>query len=898
MNQQCWQILGIEPTDDQQAIRSAYRSKLPDYHPEIDPDGFQLLRQAFENARKLAESPFILHSTHHAASNGTQDDYQNAVVDIQREEQSESLLSATHQEQLFENMLAEFDSLLNTPETRYQAQSWHRYIYQLGQHDIELIDRLRWPLLERVYNASCVSTDCVRLLAERFNWRQRLQELEQDDAARLDDYLDYIARADIFDLSTLSSISLPAQIETVAYFRYAYHLYWNEPIWVLRSLLTDQAVLYWPNCPRLMKQLANWYSLAEVPSEILRDYCLEQLALDTEDRDWLYLTARHCALLHDEQRAFDYWLRLYQLEGHAQAEQWLLNWCREKYPAYLPLLIQSFDRPVYPAVEGGLADDEMQSYLTPTQTVQTFVRWGEAAQLSWDSLPIARAYINWKSGGYKAGVMYEHLVLDDGSDPLRLLYRHASMLTLGNEGLLQQIIDQPTLADPLQALILQGLQSQAAQRLVWLSNSSAITSFTQWLDGPTDHELPELFTDTDSVFRQQVIIWLQQWRYMSPARLNRLYYVPELYSELETIKHWLSYLAVEDQIEIPVFDDATATWDQYRQTCLLALLLNGKVEQIDIACQINNLTPSEQHPVYDLYQLIRQLDPSQGNLAWQFEQQLQLDNRLHYLCWGHLPISISQFLQRVQSHVEQCDVANVDFFYRNAANWRDEILQASLTEQRWFYTFLLHNGYEESYAAIRLELDRVMKELELQQPLSEDSDTGNYRLLQQATLCLNKAPHAILDEKIHQQLMARFADTSLPNISRLNAGLLAQLSNQRGIELQRIQEQMPDSRFWQFWQFNRRIDRMGLLAQLTLVPIAMFLVYILLKSVLSAWVLIGFILINTYSALLRRGHDLDRRYPAIEAGVLMCMPYLIPLYLLIPGVKHRNKHGRPPGEKG
>lgn len=903
MNQRCWQILGIEPTDDQQAIRAAYRSKLPDHHPESDPSGFQLLRQAFEQARKLAEAPLVLRSAHYDTEDGIPHD--------EEAPQPEPPSSVT--DPLLESMLAQFDTLLNNPATRYQPQSWHRYIAELDHYDIALIDRLRWHLLDRVYHSACVSTDCVRLLAERLNWRHRLNELEQDDAARMDDYLDYIGRADIFDLSTLSAISLPAQLESVAFFRHAYHLYWNEPEWMLRLLLINPAVIYWPDCPRLMKQLAQWYSLAEVPSEMLRDHCLAQLEQDADNSDWLYLAARHCALLQDNQRAFDYWRRLYQLEQHAQAEQGLLDWCREQHPAYLPLLIQAFDRPVYPAAAGIAADDDMQSYLTPTQTIQTSVRWGEAEQLNWAAIPIAQAYIDWKSDNSNVSAMYGQLVLDDGSDPLRLLYRHACMLTLGNEGLLQQIIDQPAPSDPLQALILQGLQYQATQRLAWLRDSMVIASLIQWLDGPTDHELPEIVTDPGSVHRQQAIIWLRQWRYLSPARLNRLYQTPALGSELELVNKWLSHLAVEEQIEIPAFDDATAPWDQYRQTCLLVLLLNETVGQIDTVRQINALTLSEQHPVYELYQLIRQLAPAKGDLAWQLEPQLRLDNRLHYRCWTELPVSISSFLLRVQNTLELCNSTNVDHFYHRVASWSDEIEQVPMAEQALLHAFLLRHGDQQIQDKSREALEQLdcgnQGEFDLRQALlngKKPKAMGNSTLFARDSLLTKIAQVGYrlydydwdrLEQDERQQLMACLADSSLSPILRLNAGLLVQLSDQRVMAKQRAKEQRPDTRFWQFWQFDRRINRLGLLAQLTLVSLGMTAVYLLLISVLSAWVIIGLLLINVFSALLRRSHDLNRKYPVFEAGLLICMPYLILLYLLIPGVKHANQYGPPPGEK-
>lgn len=45
-----WEILGIDPTDNKDDIQRAYYGKLPEYHPEEDPEGFQRLRSAYEEA--------------------------------------------------------------------------------------------------------------------------------------------------------------------------------------------------------------------------------------------------------------------------------------------------------------------------------------------------------------------------------------------------------------------------------------------------------------------------------------------------------------------------------------------------------------------------------------------------------------------------------------------------------------------------------------------------------------------------------------------------------------------------------------------------------------------------------------------------------------------------------
>ena len=50
----CWEILEIRKTDDEEAVRKAYLKKLPGFHPEENPEGFRILRQAMEEALRLA----------------------------------------------------------------------------------------------------------------------------------------------------------------------------------------------------------------------------------------------------------------------------------------------------------------------------------------------------------------------------------------------------------------------------------------------------------------------------------------------------------------------------------------------------------------------------------------------------------------------------------------------------------------------------------------------------------------------------------------------------------------------------------------------------------------------------------------------------------------------------
>lgn len=62
-----WQILGIEPTDDESAIKKAYAKQLKHNKPDKNPDGFKALREAYETAL----------ATRYYYANDDDDDYQD-----------------------------------------------------------------------------------------------------------------------------------------------------------------------------------------------------------------------------------------------------------------------------------------------------------------------------------------------------------------------------------------------------------------------------------------------------------------------------------------------------------------------------------------------------------------------------------------------------------------------------------------------------------------------------------------------------------------------------------------------------------------------------------------------------------------------------------------------------
>lgn len=54
-----WETLGIEPTTDESTIRRAYARELKLHRPDQDPQGYRLLREAFDAAKAFAKGEII-----------------------------------------------------------------------------------------------------------------------------------------------------------------------------------------------------------------------------------------------------------------------------------------------------------------------------------------------------------------------------------------------------------------------------------------------------------------------------------------------------------------------------------------------------------------------------------------------------------------------------------------------------------------------------------------------------------------------------------------------------------------------------------------------------------------------------------------------------------------------
>ncbi|SFD40011.1 J domain-containing protein [Pragia fontium] len=900
MSQSCWEILGIEPTNDQDIIRNAYRQKLPEYHPESDPQGFQNLRQAFEQAKKGIQSDFTPIS---ALSDGALTPVESDSQENGEENQPPETAEPHPEQPAIDQLTADFDALLNNPQKRYQPDAWHEYIQELDKHSIEVVNQLRWPLLQAVYNASFISRNCALILAERLRWKQRLNELQDEHAHSMDEYLDFIAKGDILDLTLLSDLPLAAQNASFDHISSIHFLFWERPAWMLRAYLEQPSAVYWPDTPELMERRCRWYTYAGFGYPELSDYCLQRLTDEPDNIDWLYLYASQCSLNGDDQQALPYWIRLYTLERHAAAEAWLLNWCKTQAPERLPLLIQAMDNPLYAPADSIPIDSPDQCYLTPAQTTKTLLRWGDALQYPLPQL--AQDYANWKLYKETQTTILRHLVEDDGSDPVLHLYRHASMLRLGNETLLQQIIDEPLSDDPLDKLILEGLKHLAQQRLTWLENSQVIATFSQWLYAPTAEQLPEIFNDRDADIYQQCLHWLLERRWMADEQLERLVNSEQFGNNLEIITDWVSFIALQNSTSLPPPVNGEDYWEWCRKCYALVLLLEKPAESLAMIMRMKNLHIEEQHPLHPFWQIIQSIDPEQGDIVEQYMNKLTLSNILQHHSWTRLPITPQDYLDNSQTNSSY----SIDHFYISSTPWREQIAKSNQTNQMVFYAACAYFGLSsrtERFTGMIEEMvtdeptEATLKESLLNAkpyPLAKNILNPRLLALINEIIEMRRNERHLMSEHTHQLLLDCQQNVNEDITLRLVAKLLLQEFNYRR-KKQTTDETKPAS-VWAFWRVNTRLNRTGFMAQLFCGSIFAFMIAYLLthfSSTLDGQIILTCLLyVNIACAATRRLNDLDhgKIVNVLLTVVAVVFPISMLYLLLAPGVPFANKAGPP-----
>lgn len=870
----CWSTLGIAPTNDINEIRAAYRARLPGVHPEDDPEGFQNLRKAYEQALQQArEAPVEM-----AETTGQEPDVET------RQETS-----------AVERMLDELLQLLNDPRRRFILSAWRDYCRQLDTLPLEDLENLELPLFNIISNTGNLSIPCMRLLAERMDWAGRQMQMPRQRAEQVDELLRRLEGEDPFDLSLMQEWSLSAQLETLWYYRSAQGLFRYTSLSECRQFLEAHTVVPLPDCAEAISHLQNIATLAGLPLPSAYQRYRQRWQEAPRDLDNLYLLAHQSSLLGEEAEAFGYWRTLWLNNQQPQAAEWLLQWCHRHHPDWLPLLIQAFDLPSQPLYASPDPDSPLPLEEAPAQSAATVMRWYQAAQYELSDL--ARAFIDWRLNGNEQGFL-QHLLADDGSDPRLGWYRKAWLLWRGDSVDLENLIQHKQGLGILDRLLLDGFQRQAGIQLQWLHQSSAIQTLRTWLqtrEGP----LPEqLFAEKTAM--DQLLTCLGRLRHYSDSQLHTLsglLNLPDLaISQLPAFIRQQINLH-QHTIALPELpNEPELRWKMQRQTLLLVSLLEQPEAFLD-AVSLTTLRGLDEDGAHPFQRLSRHLQSPQK--PSELLSQLDDEDPLAALIRSRLkPTPQDLLLQPRLPTLEALFTAGLDIAPFNDGSLNALLLYGAL--------YLCQGLTDEQRQAARQELLRYDYEEPLFSQLRDhivNLQLSKLSRQDRNKLGLNKEPYYILWESFeklvegkpptltHLPRIQRIKDdTSLALAIRLTATLLLSYSEPFILHNQNSQ----DTPAWAFWRLGSRLNRKAFLLQ------SVFLGYAasLILPEFGPWSLV-LVFACWFTCALRRIHDtgqgLGFLIVLLLMGLLFPLTILALLILLQEGDPVANQYGAPPG---
>ncbi len=174
MKKDIWKILGIEPTKDEEEIRSAYRTQLVKVNPEDDPEGFKQLREAYDQA----------------VSEALKGEDDSTAADKEAEPKDDVALHIEKAHEIYMDIYSRIDE-----------EKWKQWLRDDIVEELDTTDRVREQFLAFCMSHFEYPGNIWKLFNNTFNFieeRKNLAEMFPDDflgfieyRTNVDDFVDY-----------------------------------------------------------------------------------------------------------------------------------------------------------------------------------------------------------------------------------------------------------------------------------------------------------------------------------------------------------------------------------------------------------------------------------------------------------------------------------------------------------------------------------------------------------------------------------------------------------------------------------------------------------------------------------------------------------------------------------
>ena len=167
-----WEILGIEPTKDEEVIKEAYHARLHFANPEDDQEGFKELRRAYEDALAFARRD------EDAEDNG--------------EETGEIPVKKNKNE--IDRWIDRIDVLYEDVRTRKDVDKWNELLHDPVCDDLDTELEAGEKLLVYIMGHSHLPQTIWITIDKRFGYLDNMEQLKERFAENFLDYMKWQIR--------------------------------------------------------------------------------------------------------------------------------------------------------------------------------------------------------------------------------------------------------------------------------------------------------------------------------------------------------------------------------------------------------------------------------------------------------------------------------------------------------------------------------------------------------------------------------------------------------------------------------------------------------------------------------------------------------------------------------